>query len=270
MMTQRFEPAIGQRFVHRLSGVSDKVWVITAICSPTLLQESCELIFTEEVSHRVIRHTPIHVAQMTLEGKLYQQHLISDVVESKPVALTDLIMKMSDGQRQRFKMRVSYVQVLEKHSVGFSVKSKAFCELIFSHHENRLLAHKAMQEAKPDRRPTWIEPKPPSPTSVYRWYLRYRKSGNDMRVLAQEAIATRTRSARKPKEQELLAAFLTNRMSVIGTQSVAALTHDFNRLLEQTDPLRFDELIENLYIDGVNKAKQNQAAKRGKSSLRKR
>ena len=270
MRTYRLEPAIGQRYVHRQLGAQDTLWVITAISPPSFITESIKIKFSEELTQRVFYLSVPQFAHQILDGNLRSQQMPDPSLDDAPIALTDLLMRMSSGQLERFKMRVDYVQTIERANVGISFKSPAFVQLIKSHHMDRMHAWHLRKVGMTEQVSLTVEAKAPSATSVYRWCLRYRNSCGDLRVLAQEALATRTRSKRKPQEWEVLNAFLINQKSAIGTQSVSRLTDDFNRLMRRTDPLHTGDLIDDLLLKAKEKVQQNKSARSGKSSMRKK
>ena len=239
MRTARFEPSIGQRYLQRQDGAADRILVLTSISSPRTINESVQLSFAAEISGGTTEYSPPLLAQSLIEGKLVLQesNAATDREKSAPVALSDLVYGMSDAQRRRFTMRCSYVQMLEKSTTACSPKSKEFPVLISLHHGNRVDAARLRFAGGRADDGCEVEESKPAPTSVYRWYLRYRKSGNDLRVLAQEVFAIRTRKSRKPRERELLDAFLHARAAEIVRHPISALTEDFNRLLARTDPL---------------------------------
>jgi hypothetical protein len=204
--------------------------VLTSISRPRTINESPQLNFTAELSGATTEYSPPLSAQNLMEGKLLLQggKAATDRERSAPVALSDLVYRMSDVQRRRFTMRCSYVQMLEKSTTACSPKAEDFRALISLHHSCRLDAAKLRLARGGADDECKAEESKPAPTSVYRWYLRYRKAGNDIRVLAQEVLAIRTRKSRKPREQELLVAFLHSRAAEIARHPISALTEDFN------------------------------------------
>lgn len=264
MRTYRFDPAIGQRYVHRQAGVADSIWVLTAIPRPQTIADPVLLTFTEELTQRVFRRSTAHLGQEILEGRLTSEHhRPPSLVDSGPLALTHLVASMSRSQLRHYKMQVSYVLALDRANIGQSHKSPDFGRLIAAAYSLRLAAWKLKAAETPGANIEPIEPKAPAPTSVYRWFLRYRKAGNDLRVLAHSALVTRTRSARKPKDKELLAAFLAGRLASLELVSIKTLTDEFNQLLAKSNPLHTDELIESLYAKAIATASANKRARSG-------
>lgn len=269
MQTCRFNPAIGHRYLRRLQGAADQFWVITAITKPHIGASGVLITFTEEITQRVIIQSLPQVANESMNGHLICHQAISDTAVLPPMALGDLIAKMSLGQLHRFKMRSSYVLSINRAGVGLSHKSQDFVDVINTHHQKRLVSWQARLASLSDGELIEnIETTAPAATSVYRWCLLYRKSGDDMRVLAHEAFATRTRLSRKPQVIELLKPFLYSEMAAIGTTSIARLTDDFNQILKRADVLHHDQLIDELVHKTLVRTKQNQSAKKSKKSMK--
>lgn len=264
MRTYRLDLAIGQRFARRESGVAESIWVLTATPRPQTIIDSVLLTFTEELTQRTFRRSATHVAQEILEGRLISEQYVPTLpTESVTVALTNLLAGMNRTQLRNFQMQVSYVLALDRAKLGLSHKSREFVRLIEVAHLLRITAWKSKAQENPGRAIEPVESKAPAPTTVYRWFLRYRKAGNDLCVLAHSAQVNRTRSPRKPKEKELLMSFLASRMASVETVSTKTLTEDFNRLLATSDPLHMDELIESLHAKAIENAAANKRARTG-------
>lgn len=269
MRTFRLNPSIGLRYVHRQSGIADTIWTLTSMTAPLTMAEPVNWLFTEELTQNVFRRGTANLAQDILEGNLREvQALAQSNCDAAPVALNSLLATMSREQLNVFKMRASYVLALARANVGQSHKSLQFVSVIENLHTARMNAWTSQVAENPGQVATAsIEAKAPAPTSVYRWYLRYRKAGNDLQVLALSYLATRTRTPRKPEEKALLAAYMASRMAFVERDSVAKMTTDFNRLVQETDVLKTDVLIEQLYAQANATAHANQVAKSGKTSM---
>lgn len=269
MRTFKFNPAIGLRYVHRQSGTSDTIWTLTAMAAPLTMADPVTWTLTEELTQKVFRRSPARLAQDILEGNLREvQALTQSNADAAPVALNELLATMSRKQLNNFKMKASYVLTLARANVGLSHKSPEFVSIIKNLHAARMNAWTSQVAENPGQAPTTsIEAKAPAPTSVYRWYLRYRKAGDDLKVLALSYLATRTRTSRKPKQRALLSAFMASRMALVERDSVAKMTVDFNRLVQETDVLKTDALIEQLYAQANATAHANKVAKSGKTSM---
>lgn len=184
------------------------------------------------------------------------------------VALNDLIAGMTAAGLLQFTTRSAYVLMLQRSGVGISHKSAEFGLAIAAFYQLRLREWKKLASDNPGTELPAMETHAPAPTSVYRWFLAYRKAGNDLRVLAQSELAVRKRSPRKPQELEVLQAFLEARTAVIGKQSVSALTEEFNQLLASTSPLHLNQLIEKLRAQARATAAQNKKTKASPSSMK--
>lgn len=264
MRTHRFEPAIGQRFTHHQEGRSKTIWVITAIPQPLTIADPVLLTFTEELTQRVFHRSTTHLAQEILEGRLVaEKREFASPGNQGALALTNLLAVMSRSQLSNYKMKVNYVLALDRANMGQSHKSPDFCRLVETAYSLRLASWQVKVQANKGSTIEAIESRAPAPTSVYRWFLRYRKAGNDLSVLAQSTLATRTRISRKPKEKEVLAAFLSSRLALVERTSIKTLTDEFNQLMAASDPLHTDELIERLYRDACETAGANKRARNG-------
>lgn len=268
VQTFRFNPSIGQRYVYRQEGAPDSIWTLTAIGRPLTIAQLAWLTFTEELTQRVFRRSAAHLAQDILDGHLRDlQASPLPTTGRGTVALSNLLATMKPNQLRTYKTRVSYVLELDRACVGQSHKSLEFVRVIETFHRQRMDAWMAQAAENPGKNIEPIESEAPAPTTVYRWFLRYRKAGNDLYVLALSVLVARTRTPRKPKEKALLAAFLASRMAFVERETVAQMTADFNRLLAKTDPLHIDTLIDQLHAQAVETAQANKRARSGKTSM---
>jgi hypothetical protein len=257
------------RYVHRQSGTADTIWTLTSMTAPLTMAEPVHWTFTEELTQKVFRRSTANLAQDILEGNMREvQMLAQSNADTAPVALNSLLATMSRKQVNDFKMKASYVLALARANVGQSHKSLEFVNVIENLHAARMNAWESQVVENPGQATTvTIEAKAPAPTSVYRWYLRYRKAGDDLQVLALSNLATRTRTPRKPEQKALLAAFMASRMAFVERDSVAKMTVDFNRLVQDTNVHNTDVLIEQLYAQANATAYANKVAKSGKTSM---
>lgn len=268
MQTFRFNPAIGQRYVHRQEGTEDRIWTLSEIPTPLTIALPVRLTFIEELTQRVFHRSTAHLAQDILDGHLRDQQVSPQQRDGRgPIALSNLLATMKPNQLRTYKTRVSYVLALDRAGVGQSYKSLEFVRVIEALHLQRMEAWMAQAAENPGKSIEPIESKAPAPTTVYRWFLRYRKAGYDLHVLALSVLVTRTRKPRKPKEKALLAAFLASRMAFVERETVKQMTADFNRLVAKTDPLHIDALIDQLHAQAVETAQANKRARSGKTSM---
>ena len=268
MRTFEFAPAIGQRYTRFQQGLADSVWTISSISRPISVADSTSVTFTEEVAGTWVRRTLPHCADEIMTGLWLPASARPTVAVTPVVALNDLIAGMSEAGLLQFTTRSAYVLMLQRSSVGTSHKSSEFGLAISAFYQLRLQEWRKLASDNPGTELPAMETHAPAPTSVYRWFLAYRKAGNDLRVLAQSELAVRKRKPRKPQEREVLQAFLEARTAVIGTHSVISLTDEFNQLLASTSPLHLNQLIEKLRTQARATAAQNKKTKATPSSMK--
>jgi hypothetical protein len=269
--------AIGQRFVHRQVGRPDSVWTVTRIEPPLTLTKQEKVELTEDITNTRFERTYPALAQALVDGVLRATDPstkgASDnqtSVATSTSALSNLLAEMSPKQLVRFKSRAAYVQLMYRGEAGYSHKSETFklrVRAIFLARRDAWANLKVRNEKEALDNP--IEACQPSPYSVYRWCLCVRKAHGDLSVLAKEVLGTKTRRPRKPKVRELMDAFLANRKAEIASTSVASLTSDFNRLLQTTNPLHFDKVIDDLRRDQEKKAELNAHRRRRRPNITK-
>lgn len=262
MARHRFQPTLGQRYVRNRPALPPDVCFISEVIAPNAVSESERFVLSVELSTEKLIYTRPALASHILSGFLRPPDE-TVLPEFRGLSLSDLLTNTTEEQRRRFKMRVAYVFTIDRADVGYSWKSRDFCDLVEETYLSRLKSRLAeVASGAEDVQP--IEAKPPSAHSVYRWLRAYRASACDLRALATEMLVVRKRKPRRGPEQKLLDAFLAHRKAFTGKSTIAQLTLDFNSHIKSLDPRNIDYEVERLYAEAERVASANATLRKKK------
>lgn len=263
MRTMESVYAIGQRFAQRLPDAVERMWSITKIEPPEMRFAPNRIVLTAERNGAtMLRFAPV-LSQELMDGVMRWDGEPEPPSAPKghsptDVAFGDLIALMTRVQLRKFKTRCAYASVmLQAEGVGLSWKDKSFCALVDETFLDRQTAWLEGVKANPEEPSVPIEAKAPSCFSVDRWFRAVRKNQGDLSILAVEVLATQTRAYRRPEERRLLEAFLASKQARRVKYTASSLTREFGRLVKKTDPLRLDEVIDELRKKAELVARQN-------------
>lgn len=268
MQLVRFCPSLGQRYVVFSEGGPSETEVVTQLIPALTVFEapSLELRSEQRLSRRKI--TYVALAAAIAAGTMRPSDAAAAEASTSSVSLQDLVARMSEGQRWAFTDRVAYVLAVEGANVGLSWKSKDFRTTVLATFTARQAAGLKALLSNSKARP--VPEKPPSAFSVDRWFRLYRARGRDLRVLAQEVLATHFRRERRPDEKRLLRAFLLARTAEIGVTPSSQLTRDFNLFARSVAPDAIDKTIDDLHQQALRAAERNATIRKAKGSMHKK
>lgn len=257
-------PEVGLRCRLRLPGVAESIYLITAVSKPKYTREGRQVTLLPQLGGKPFDLSYNAFASHLLAGELIVEDWESPEPPSQPPGqLAMLVDVMTEHQRARFAMRLAYVQAVDASSVGLSLKSRGFrdlCTELF-HVRRKEFAHRQASLKAGERLP-FMETKPPSPHSVYRWLLRFRKGMRNPLVLAQEVLAVRTRRHRKEASIRLAEAFIKAKSSVIEATTVKRMHAELNTRLARLNPFAVDEEVARLAAEAKRNAERNRAMRK--------
>jgi len=259
MMTAEVNAHVGQCWHYASDNAPAAVYSVTKVDPPTSFRSARRIELSPARGGRSQIHSWTEFAHLIASGRLVAEGWQNgDTHRMDAIPLSGLLERMNDAQRARFSMRLSYVMAVQDAGCGFSHKSRAFRDLVAAVYQARSTEHKArLMRAAAGTPVPFLEKSSPAPTAVYRWCLRYRKSGSNPLVLAQEVLAIHRRRPRKMRERELLVAFLSAKRSRVERTTGVELTRQFNKLLARLSPLKYDDEIAKMYEEAERTAKRN-------------
>lgn len=269
-------PGVGlQCFLNAADG-RRTAYVVQAVSQPPHIRQGRSLTLAPQLGGRPLKLSLPQFAAHVIDGKLELGGGAAPASEvgagsgakangGESGQLVLLIELMSARQRVTYAMRLAYVQAVDLANTGLSHKSRGFRDLCDQIYASRRADFEARRGAlQPGETMPEIEQHPPSPYSVYRWYLRYRNAGHNPAVLAQEVAALRTRVRRKPAAMRFAEAFVKMQSARVEATSVTAMHRELKRRFKRLNPLAVDDAIQRLAEETERIAKRNAATRKGR------